>query len=188
MARTRSRFHPVLLSLPFLLGGACNHGGGSGVGGAIDQAVSLDLASPESPDSSGTTDFALAPDLASAPDLPLSACGSRGNPPCPGGTFCELPTGTCGAADQAGTCAPVPADCAGAGGPPSCGCNGMTYANDCQRQAAGVALKSVGRCDNTCNTNADCPPGELCCYPCGIPNCPNYECFAPVNGRCPLFP
>jgi hypothetical protein len=37
-----------------------------------------------------------------------------------------------------------------------------------------------------CNSNADCPTGQLCCYPCGIPDCHNI-CMAPVNKRCPNF-
>lgn len=35
-----------------------------------------------------------------------------------------------------------------------------------------------------CHTNADCGPGELCCYPCGIPDC-NFVCMKVK--RCPLF-
>ena len=38
-----------------------------------------------------------------------------------------------------------------------------------------------------CNTSADCPAGQLCCYPCGIDGCHNV-CMNPVKGRCPLFP
>jgi hypothetical protein len=37
-----------------------------------------------------------------------------------------------------------------------------------------------------CNSNADCPTGQLCCYPCGIPDCHNI-CMDPVNKRCPMF-
>jgi hypothetical protein len=37
-----------------------------------------------------------------------------------------------------------------------------------------------------CHSNADCPTGQLCCYPCGIPDCHNI-CMAPVNKRCPMF-
>ena len=37
-----------------------------------------------------------------------------------------------------------------------------------------------------CNTNADCPTGQLCCYPCGIDDCHNV-CMTPVRKRCPLF-
>ena len=36
-----------------------------------------------------------------------------------------------------------------------------------------------------CHTKADCAPGELCCYPCGIPDC-NFVCMKVK--RCPLIP
>jgi hypothetical protein len=38
-----------------------------------------------------------------------------------------------------------------------------------------------------CVTNADCPTGQLCCYPCGIDGC-NRACTKPLRGRCPLYP
>ncbi len=37
-----------------------------------------------------------------------------------------------------------------------------------------------------CTTNAQCPRGKLCCYPCGIDGCSNM-CLTPVKGRCPMF-
>lgn len=37
-----------------------------------------------------------------------------------------------------------------------------------------------------CTSNAQCPTGTLCCYPCGIDGCTN-QCLTPVKGRCPLF-
>jgi hypothetical protein len=39
----------------------------------------------------------------------------------------------------------------------------------------------------TCTSNSQCPPGTLCCYPCGIPGCMNM-CLTPVHGHCPFFP
>jgi hypothetical protein len=46
-----------------------------------------------------------------------------------------------------------------------------------------------GNASNTagqiCHTNADCGRGELCCYPCGIPDC-NFICMKVK--RCPLIP
>lgn len=39
-----------------------------------------------------------------------------------------------------------------------------------------------------CSSNADCPTGQLCCYPCGIPDC-NWVCMTPWRkGICPLIP
>src|SRR5262245_27101138 len=39
----------------------------------------------------------------------------------------------------------------------------------------------------TCTSNADCPTGKLCCYPCGIDGC-DRVCMTPIRGHCPLFP
>ncbi|HKV12004.1 MAG TPA: hypothetical protein VJ725_27920 [Thermoanaerobaculia bacterium] len=38
-----------------------------------------------------------------------------------------------------------------------------------------------------CTSSADCPTGQLCCYPCGIDGC-NFVCMTPVRNRCPFFP
>ena len=39
----------------------------------------------------------------------------------------------------------------------------------------------------SCTSNAQCPAGTLCCYPCGIDGCTNM-CITPVKGHCPHFP
>lgn len=37
----------------------------------------------------------------------------------------------------------------------------------------------------TCTSDADCPTGQLCCYPCGIPDC-NFVCMTPWRkNQCP---
>jgi hypothetical protein len=41
--------------------------------------------------------------------------------------------------------------------------------------------------DIPCTSNAQCPMGTLCCYPCGIPGCHDM-CLKPLNGHCPFFP
>jgi hypothetical protein len=38
-----------------------------------------------------------------------------------------------------------------------------------------------------CTSNAQCPAGKLCCYPCGIDGCTN-QCITPIKGHCPHFP
>jgi hypothetical protein len=39
-----------------------------------------------------------------------------------------------------------------------------------------------------CTMDTDCPGGQLCCYPCGIPGCTN-RCTDPgPDGHCPLRP
>ena len=39
----------------------------------------------------------------------------------------------------------------------------------------------------TCTSSAQCPSGQLCCYPCGIDGC-DFVCMKPMNGHCPRFP
>src|SRR5262245_24355444 len=38
-----------------------------------------------------------------------------------------------------------------------------------------------------CHSNADCPTGQLCCYPCGVEGC-DFICMTPVRGHCPWIP
>jgi WAP-type (Whey Acidic protein) with four-disulfide core len=38
-----------------------------------------------------------------------------------------------------------------------------------------------------CTSDADCPAGQKCCYPCGRIGC-DFVCMTVKNGRCPLFP
>jgi hypothetical protein len=38
-----------------------------------------------------------------------------------------------------------------------------------------------------CTSTSQCPPGTLCCYPCGVDGCQDM-CLQPLHGHCPLFP
>jgi hypothetical protein len=53
--------------------------------------------------------------------------------------------------------------------------------------AAEVLPPSPGFLTTFCSSNADCPTGQLCCYPCGVEGC-DFVCMTPVRGRCPFFP
>ncbi len=112
------------------------------------------------------------------------ACGGftyPPNPPCNEGEFCQLPAGTCNIADLPGTCEVVPEACIEIYDP-VCGCDGVTYSNDCHRQQARVALDHVGACDpspfppHPCG-DAICTGGTVCCNPlAGICTAPGEFC------------
>lgn len=110
--------------------------------------------------------------------------------------FCKFPIGTCGDGDITGECSPRSGICP-AVWLPVCGCNGVTYGNECEAAAAGVSIAHPGECVRVCGglgPAPPCEPNEFCQFPVGacgdvttqgvcvaIPNaCP--EIFDPVCG------
>ncbi len=71
-------------------------------------------------------------------------CGVN-SPPCPEGSFCEYPEGTCGLLSFDGVCIDFPNMCPEYYSP-ICGCDSQTYTNDCYRQSAGVSACHRGEC------------------------------------------
>ncbi|HEY8079787.1 MAG TPA: hypothetical protein VIF62_36905 [Labilithrix sp.] len=112
----------------------------------------------------GCTDEAIV--LASIPES-ASDGGSHPTPrkcvvtsDCGEGQICEKKD----CDDRQGVCEPHPALC-GNEEHVVCGCDGVTYFNDCLRKVASVAPLYEGECESEarpCNASAPCPAGGTC--------------------------
>jgi hypothetical protein len=108
-------------------------------------------------------------------------CGGIGGLQCPTGLGCKYPEGKCDVADLAGTCVAIPR--CGSDAPKICGCDGVTYANECELLNAGAKPRHQGACkkDNSgskvCKSNEDCQGTEFCEFKEGT-------CGERGSGRC----
>jgi Kazal-type serine protease inhibitor-like protein len=115
-----------------------------------------------------------------------ATCGGIGALKCPENQACQFPAGMCNAPDLAGTCVAVPKNCPKEG-PRICGCDGVTYPNECELLKAGVREAKKGACGateqrKTCKSNADCTqPNNFCEFKTGT-------CGTTGSGRCTLEP
>jgi hypothetical protein len=115
-------------------------------------------------------------------------CGGIGGLRCPAGQACQYEFGKCNVADLAGVCVTVPETCPKQG-PPVCGCDDKTYANECELLKANARPAKKGACGHGegnsgnnskgCKTNADCGTGNFCSFEAGA-------CKAP--GSCAVRP
>lgn len=87
--------------------------------------------------------FGFADTRAIAAD-PEAICGGIVGTPCPDGQICDFNQG-CNVSDATGVCVTLPDGCIEIFDP-VCGCDGVTYPNDCFRRMAGVVKDHDGPC------------------------------------------
>ena len=105
-------------------------------------------------------------------------CGSE-HGSCADGEFCDFPDDDpCGGAGRPGSCEPRPEACTGEA-VPVCGCDSVTYSNDCSARASGVDVLHGGTCESPpecCSGDEDCTEGGergvciagVCKWPTGV--------------------
>jgi hypothetical protein len=129
--------------------------------------------------------------LAAAAGATVSHTGAcevvcTGNDDCGANEFCKRGDGEC-AADASGICAAIPAAC-----PltvdPVCGCDGLTYNNRCEANAAGVNVASAGACQaaGACGGAAGttCADDEFCKLEAGACSADAEGVCTPISGVC----
>jgi hypothetical protein len=87
---------------------------------------------------------AFGPSSAGAANLD-EACGGPTGITCNSALWCQKAEGQCAVADAPGKCDKPVTFCMRVSRP-VCGCNGKTYANDCERQRVKVQLDHTGAC------------------------------------------
>lgn len=99
---------------------------------------------------------------------PGSMCGGFGGFICGRSEWCDY-EGSCRAPDAAGTCRPRPEACIDIFDP-VCGCDGMTYSNGCQANAAGTDVLHGGSCESAGDDcgGVRCGADEFCRRPAGV--------------------
>ncbi len=119
------------------------------------------------------------------PGAPAVRCTSSSE--CGGGMFCERTR----CDEVAGTCTPFPISCSG-DEQPVCGCDGVSYFNDCLRRIAGVAASTPEECKANglgCSPTKACPADAVCSQLAGGKAASGDPCRpGPQEGRCWVLP
>jgi hypothetical protein len=106
----------------------------------------------------------------------------HGNSECPQGWLCNKLS----CQDMTGLCEARPV-CFDFIAKPVCGCNHVTYWNDCLRKQDGISASSMDECGagtHPCFMNGDCPPGATCSHL--LP--PMTACGPPTPDKCWVTP
>ena len=110
-------------------------------------------------------------------------CGGPAGIACPPGQFCKAPVGHCDF-DVPGLCTPIPNGCPDVW-EPVCGCDGVTYPNECESDRAQMSILHYGECGPVCFTDGDCPAlNQFCKFPegdCGTTGLPGVCMIIPED-------